>query len=146
MTEQATSKKRAFEHIGLFFENQYAIVRATVTDSLLARERFESTALGSGVAIPHCRIKGLKQPLAAVLRIEPGLGFDAPDDEPVKLLIFLLVPESASASAAQRHLEILSEISEMLGDYSFREQLKAEKNMAQLHRSIANWQSIESTI
>jgi PTS system nitrogen regulatory IIA component len=62
----ATSKKRAFEHAGLLFENQHAIARATVTDNLFARERLGSTGLGHGVAIPHGRIKGLKNPLAAV--------------------------------------------------------------------------------
>ena len=38
----ATSKKRAFEHAGLVFENQHAIARATVTDNLFARERLGS--------------------------------------------------------------------------------------------------------
>ena len=66
----ATSKKRAFEHAGLLFENQHAIARATVTDNLFARERLGSTGLGHGVAIPHGRIKGLKNPLAAVLRVQ----------------------------------------------------------------------------
>ncbi|HEY4957666.1 MAG TPA: PTS sugar transporter subunit IIA, partial [Caldimonas sp.] len=61
----ATSKKRAFEQAGLLFENQHAIARATVTDNLFARERLGSTGLGHGVAIPHGRIKGLKNPLAA---------------------------------------------------------------------------------
>src|SRR5205814_8697295 len=56
----ATSKKRAFEHAGLLFENQHAIARATVADNLFARERLGSTGLGHGVAIPHGRIKGLK--------------------------------------------------------------------------------------
>jgi hypothetical protein len=42
----ATSKKRAFEHAGLVFENQHAIARATVTDNLFARERLGSTGLG----------------------------------------------------------------------------------------------------
>ena len=65
----ATSKKRVFEQAGLLFENQHAIARATVTDNLFARERLGSTGLGHGVAIPHGRIKGLKNPLAAVLRV-----------------------------------------------------------------------------
>ena len=59
----ATSKKRAFEHAGVLFENQHSIARATVTDNLFARERLGSTGLGHGVAIPHGRIKGLKNPL-----------------------------------------------------------------------------------
>ena len=48
----ATSKKRAFEEAGLLFENLHALARATVTDSLFARERLGSTGLGHGVAIP----------------------------------------------------------------------------------------------
>jgi PTS system nitrogen regulatory IIA component len=90
---EATSKKRAFEHAGVLFENQHAIARATVTDNLFARERLGSTGLGHGVAIPHGRIKGLKNPLAAVLRAQQPIAFDAPDDEPVSLLIFCWCPK-----------------------------------------------------
>jgi nitrogen PTS system EIIA component len=136
----ATSKKRAFEHAGLVFENQHAIARATVTDNLFARERLGSTGLGHGVAIPHGRIKGLKNPLAAVLRVQQPIPFDAPDDEPVSLLIFLLVPEAAT----QRHLEILSEIAEMLSDRELRERLKTEGDAQAVHRLIANWEPLKS--
>src|ERR1700710_2932338 len=84
----ATRKKRACEQAGLLFENQHAIARATVTDNLFARERLGSPGLGPGVATPHGRIKALKNPLAAVLRVQQPIAFDAPDDEPVSLLIF----------------------------------------------------------
>jgi PTS system nitrogen regulatory IIA component len=136
----ATSKKRVFEHAGLLFENQHAIARATVADNLFARERLGSTGLGHGVAIPHGRIKGLKNPLAAVLRVQQPIPFDAPDDEPVTLLIFLLVPEAAT----QRHLEILSEIAEMLSDRELRERLKTEADAAKVHELIANWEPLKS--
>ena len=136
----ATSKKRAFEQAGLLFENQHTIARATVTDNLFARERLGSTGLGHGVAIPHGRIKGLKNPLAAVLRVQQPIAFDAPDDEPVGLLIFLLVPEAAT----QRHLEILSEIAEMLSDRELRERLKTEADAAAVHRLIAAWEPLKS--
>ena len=86
--------------------------RALITDSLFARERLGSTGLGHGVAIPHGRIKGLKAPMAAVFQLASPIGFDAPDEQPVNLLIFLLVPEAAT----QKHLEILSEIAELLSD------------------------------
>jgi PTS system nitrogen regulatory IIA component len=137
---EATSKKRAFEHAGVLFENQHAIARATVTDNLFARERLGSTGLGHGVAIPHGRIKGLKNPLAAVLRVQQPIAFDAPDEEPVSLLIFLLVPEAAT----QRHLEILSEIAEMLSDKDLRERLKAASDAAALHKLIADWEPLKS--
>lgn len=133
----ATSKKRAFEEAGLLFENLHGLSRALVTDSLFARERLGSTGLGHGVAIPHGRIKGLKSPMAAVLQLSQPIGFDAPDEQPVKLLIFLLVPEAAT----QKHLEILSEIAELLSDAPLRESMKSTADAAALHSLIDGWQS-----
>ena len=133
----ATSKKRAFEEAGLLFESLHGLSRALVTDSLFARERLGSTGLGHGVAIPHGRIKGLKSPMAAVFQLERPIGFDAPDEQPVHLLIFLLVPEAAT----QQHLEILGEIAELLSNASLREQMKSTTNAEQLHQLIDSWQS-----
>ncbi len=137
---EATSKKRAFEEAGLLFENLHGLNRALVTDSLFARERLGSTGLGHGVAIPHGRIKGLKAPLAAVFQLAAPIGFDAPDEQAVRLLIFLLVPEAAT----QKHLEILSEIAEMLSDSALREQLKLSTSVADLHQMVSTWHSTHS--
>ena len=134
---EATSKKRAFEEVGLLFETMHGLSRALITDSLFARERLGSTGLGHGVAIPHGRIKGLKAPMAAVLKLAQPIGFDAPDEKPVNLLIFLLVPEAAT----QKHLEILSEIAELLSDSAMRESLRNAESAEQLHQLIAGWQS-----
>ena len=137
----AASKKRAFEDAGLLFENLHGLNRALVTDSLFARERLGSTGLGHGVAIPHGRIKGLKAPMAAVFQLATPIGFDAPDEQAVGLLIFLLVPEAAT----QKHLEILSEIAEMLSDSVLREKLKRSQDAAALHQLIASWLSSQVT-
>ena len=134
-----SSKKRAFEEAGLLFENLHGLSRALVTDSLFSRERLGSTGLGHGVAIPHGRIKWLKSPMAAVFRLAQPIGFDAPDDAPVNLMIFLLVPEAAT----QKHLEILSEIAEMLSDANLRTQLSASADAEQLHQLIVQWQSAQ---
>ena len=134
---EATSKKRAFEEAGLLFENLHGLNRALITDSLFARERLGSTGLGHGVAIPHGRIKGLKAPMAAVFQLQAPIGFDAPDEQAVSLLVFLLVPEAAT----QKHLEILSEIAELLSDSALREQLKSSTDAAALHHLIASWRS-----
>ena len=136
---EATSKKRAFEEAGLLFENLHGLSRALVTDSLFSRERLGSTGLGHGVAIPHGRIKGLRAPMAAVFRLANPIGFDAPDDQAVALLIFLLVPEAAT----QKHLEILSEIAELLSDAALRDKLNACGDAAELHALIAQWQSAQ---
>ena len=133
----ATSKKRAFEEAGLLFENLHALGRSLVADSLFARERLGSTGLGHGVAIPHGRIKGLKNPLAAVFQVANPIGFDAPDEQPVSLLIFLLVPEAST----QKHLEILSEIAEMLADVSVRDRLKRSQDAGSLFEVITSWKS-----
>lgn len=133
---QATSKKRAFEQAGLLFENNQGIARSTVTDNLFARERLGSTGLGHAVAIPHGRIKGLKNPVAAILRVEEPIAFDAPDDAPVSLLIFLLVPENAN----QRHLEILSEIAELLSDKAAREALLTAATPEAVHGQVLRWE------
>lgn len=136
---EVTSKKRAFEEAGLLFENLHGLSRALVTDSLFSRERLGSTGLGHGVAIPHGRIKGLKAPMAAVFQLANPIGFDAPDDVVVGLLIFLLVPEAAT----QKHLEILSEIAELLSDSELRERMLASSDAIQLHSMIAGWQSAQ---
>ena len=138
----ATSKKRAFEEAGLLFESLHGLNRALITDSLFARERLGSTGLGHGVAIPHGRIKGLKQPLAAVFQLASAIGFDAPDEQPVQLMIFLLVPEAAT----QKHLEILSEIAELLSDAALREQMKQASEAAGLHALISGWQSAHAAV
>ena len=136
---EATSKKRAFEEVGLLFENLHGLSRALITDSLFARERLGSTGLGHGVAIPHGRIKGLKTPMAAVMQLAQHIGFDAPDELPVNLLIFLLVPEAAT----QKHLEILSEIAELLSDSDLREQLGHADTPEVLHQLIQAWSSVQ---
>jgi PTS system nitrogen regulatory IIA component len=123
------------------FESQHGLSRALVADSLFARERLGSTGLGHGVAIPHGRIKGLKSPMAAVFRLDEAIGFDAPDEQPVNLLIFLLVPEAST----QKHLEILSEIAELLSDASLRDKLKSSDSADSLHHLITNWSSALTT-
>ena len=129
----ATSKKRAFEEAGLLFESLHGLSRALVTDSLFARERLGSTGLGHGVAIPHGRIKGLKQPQAALLRLRSPIGFDAPDGQHVSLIISLLIPQNN----AQQHLEILSDIAQILGNEGLREQLKIATDAKTLHALLA---------
>lgn len=114
-----TSKKRLFEQIGFVFENSHGISRNLVFDSLFAREKLGSTGLGQGIAIPHGRIKGLKEALGAFVRLAQPLPFDAPDGRPVTLVFVLLVPEQAT----EQHLQILSELAQRFSERDFRESL-----------------------
>ena len=132
----ASSKKRVFEQAGLLFENNQGIARVKVFDSLFARERLGSTGLGEGIAIPHGRIKGLKEAVAALVRLAEPVAFDAPDGKPVNLLLFLLVPEQAT----QQHLEILSEVAEMLSDRGMRDTLLNQPDPQAIHQALEAWQ------
>jgi PTS system nitrogen regulatory IIA component len=130
-----SSKKQLFEEAGALFEANHGVASAAVTENLRARERLGSTALGHGVAIPHGRIRGLKTPVAAVLRLRQAIDFDGPDDEGVTLLVVLFVPEAAT----QRHLEILSEVAEMLADKELRERLQQSVDAGSVLALIAAW-------
>jgi nitrogen PTS system EIIA component len=134
----ASSKKRAFEQAGLLFENNQGVARAKVFDSLFARERLGSTGLGQGVAIPHGRIKGLKEAVAAFVRVAEPVPFDAPDGQPVSVMIFLLVPEQAS----QAHLDLLSELAQMLSDKAFRQSLLEAPTPEAVHAALTAWEPI----
>ena len=132
----ASSKKRLFEQAGLLFENLDGIAKNVVFESLFAREKLGSTGLGQGVAIPHGRIKGLKEALGAFVRLAQPVPFDAPDGNPVSLVFVLLVPEKAT----EKHLQILSELAQMFSDKALREALARAPDAAALYELIAAWQ------
>lgn len=132
---EASSKKRVFEQAGLLFENQQGIGRSDVFDSLFARERLGSTGLGQGIAIPHGRIKGLKDAAGAFLRLKAPVQFDAPDGRPVCMLFVLLVPEQAN----EQHLQLLSELAQMFSDSKFRESLLSAPDPTAVHTLFTSW-------
>ncbi|MEY3973877.1 MAG: IIA-like nitrogen regulatory protein PtsN [Pseudomonadota bacterium] len=93
----------------------------TIVDSLRARESAGTTGLGMGVAIPHGRIKGLRDATVLFARLQPAIEFSAPDAKPVSLVFTLLVP----AHADELHLQLLGELAQHLGSAAFRERLAA---------------------
>ncbi len=130
-----SSKKRLFEQIGLLFENSRQIPRARVFDSLFDREKLGSTGLGYGVAIPHGRIKTLKEPVCAFARTANPIAFESPDGQPVNLVFAMLVPEHAN----EAHLELLSELAQMFSDASLRDALATTQDIQAAHRLITEW-------
>ena len=133
---EVSSKKRMFEQVGLLFENNQGVARSLVFDSLFARERLGSTGLGQGVAIPHGRIKGLRDSVGAFVRLATPVPFDAPDGQAVHLIFVLLVPEQAT----EQHLQILSELAQMFSDRELRQALSSATDPAALHQLITAWQ------
>jgi PTS system nitrogen regulatory IIA component len=133
---ESSSKKRVFERVGLLFENSQKLARSQVFDSLFAREKLGSTGLGQGVAIPHGRIKNLREAVAAFVKTENPIPFDSPDGLPVNLIFVLLVPERAT----DLHLQLLGELAQMFSNNTFREQLLTSQDPAAIHQMFVDWQ------
>lgn len=90
-----------------------------VCKALISRERLGSTGVGESVAIPHAKIAGLRKLVACFGRSPDGIPFDAIDQQPVKLVFVLLVPENSAGV----HLKALARISRLLKNPEFREEL-----------------------
>lgn len=132
---ETSSKKRLFEKAGQLFMASNNVTAAEVFESLFAREKLGSTALGYGIAIPHGRIKHLNETACAFIRLKDPIDFDAPDNQAVDLVFVLLAP----AAATDIHLQILGELAAMFSDDAFRTKLRAAVDSTQLHRLITEW-------
>ncbi|TCS70451.1 phosphotransferase IIA-like nitrogen-regulatory protein PtsN [Sulfuritortus calidifontis] len=132
---EAGSRKRLFEEAGRLFQISYGVPANEVFESLQSREKLGSTALGYGIAIPHGRIKGLKDTACAFIRLKAPIDFDAPDGMPVDLVFVLLAP----AAATDLHLQILGELAQMFSEKTMRDQLRAAPDAAALHRLVSEW-------
>jgi PTS system nitrogen regulatory IIA component len=105
----------------------------SITECLQDREKLGSTGLGVGVAIPHGRLKGLKEPIISFYRLLNGIDFKTSDQIAVDIVIFLLVPELAT----QKHLDLLSEIAQILADKLKRVQLREANTTVALRTVMA---------
>ena len=132
---EADGKPALFEQLGALFESRSGLPRAKVRDSLLSREKLGSTAIGHGVAIPHGRVKGLREAVGAFVRLKSPVPFDAPDGQPVSLVFALLAPEHAT----DMHLMILGELAQLFSEKAVREQLLRLDDAAAICRLLGDW-------
>ena len=131
----AKNRSEAFALASSLFSQRLNLSSDLIISFLNAREDLGSTALGAGVAIPHGRVKGLKDPVAALVRLNTPIEFAAPDGLPVSILIFLLVPEKAT----QQHLEILSSIAQLLSDPDTRGKISTENDPDKVCQLLQEW-------
>ncbi len=95
-----------------------------VLSALREREELGSTALGDGLAVPHGRIRGLRDIVLAVAVSRRGVDYGAEDGRPVRVFFVLLSPQES----AGRHLKALAAVSEWWIDHGGRKRLlKARK-------------------
>jgi PTS system nitrogen regulatory IIA component len=92
-----------------------------ILNALCERERLGTTAVGSGISIPHARMPGAEKTIAWFVRLSEPIHMDAPDDLPVDLFFILLAPESAN----NEHLRVLSRIARLLRSPEAQERIRS---------------------
>jgi len=77
---------------------------------LLQREELGSTAIGEGVAIPHCKMKGVKNPIVLLAISRKSIDFQSLDGNPSN--VFFLVVSSPDNPSL--NLQILAAIASLV--------------------------------
>lgn len=95
----------------------------------LDREEEFSTGLQDGFAIPHARTKNVKKATVMFLRNKRDIDWVTMDDQPVKYIFALLVPEE---SAGNLHLKMISSLATALLEDDFKETVKSSKDKTEL--------------
>lgn len=125
-TEVVSELVGALKSAGLIHDVEKAV------SVVLEREKLGSTGIGDGVAIPHGKLKGIKNILCAFGRSREGVDFDAVDHNPVHIFFLLIAPEDS----ASLHLQMLSRISKLLRDPSFRKSLVESGKETNLYQKV----------
>ena len=131
----AVNKSQVLDEAGRLLATIEGLEASQITASLAARECLGSTGLGSGVAIPHARLQGLQQAVAAFIRLDFAVDFEAPDGKPVSDVLVVLVPEQAT----EEHLQLLAQAAEMFNDRRFRDHLHQQADAQGVYQTFANW-------
>lgn len=103
-----------------------------VVNVIFEREKLGSTGIGDGVAIPHGKLKGIQKIICVFGRSLQGVEFDSIDQKPAHIFFLLLAPENS----ASLHLKMLSRISKLLRDPSFRKRLMELGDAHDIYRSV----------
>ncbi|MCK6571052.1 PTS sugar transporter subunit IIA [Myxococcota bacterium] len=117
---EATNKPGVLrELVGLALKTRPDLDPNVLVDTLLAREKLQSTGIGDGYAIPHGKTNAVPTIIACVGRSVAGVDFQSHDGKPTHLFFTLLVPESSHAL----HLKALARVSRLIRDAGIRQSL-----------------------
>jgi PTS system nitrogen regulatory IIA component len=129
----ARSKKHCLEILSeLLIRSVPDISADDIFESLIDRERLGCTSLEQGVAFPHCRVEGLDTSVAALIKLNEAVDFDAPDDEPVDLVFGLAVPAELDL---ERQADV-GRIADMLRDTELRTRLRDAATSHELYDAL----------
>ena len=111
--------------------------KETVLRELIGREELASTALGAGVAVPHCRIRGLKTFIAGLVTTAKKIEYGAPDNEKVDIFPFVIGPEDNP----KEHLKVLSGMARILRNPDTRKALRGAVSADELFSILMEYAS-----
>jgi PTS system nitrogen regulatory IIA component len=121
----ASSKRQALHAVAEVAAQALGLDESRVFDALMEREALGSTGLGSGVAVPHARLREIDRVTAVFVRLDTPVAYDAVDDRPVDLLFALFAPPKDGAE----HLRALAAVSRALRISALREQLRQARTV-----------------
>lgn len=98
---------------------------------LMERESIQSTAVGNGIAIPHCFIDEVPDLIIAVARSPGGLDFDSFDGKPTHV-VFLLMGNRQEHSL---HLKALARIARLIRSTAFIEKIVSSQSVQDMVRA-----------
>jgi CBS domain containing-hemolysin-like protein len=78
---------------------------AAALDAVVKREKAVPPSVGGGVAVPHARVPGLKEPRAAFARLRDGIDYQAPDGLPARIVLLILTPVEAAPGTQVRFFQ-----------------------------------------
>ena len=134
VTVRAADKSQVLGALADRFAAVYGLDRGEVLERIEERERLGSTGFGRGVASPHARIAGVTEPVAAFLRLDAPVAFEAADALPVGLVFGLLSPEQGGAA----HLQALAAISRLMRDERMRAKLESAPDAEAIYGLLCN--------
>ena len=131
----ARSKKHCLEILSELLVRTIPDVAAEdIFKSLIERERLGCTGLKQGIAFPHCRVEGLEESCAAMIKLSEAVDFDSADGEPVDLVFGLVVPEDLDDT----HFADIKMITSVLGDDGLRARLRESNTSNDLYDALLN--------
>jgi len=93
--------------VDLLFEKGLIKDKDALLGGLIYREDLMSTGIGLGIGIPHLRFEEIKNPVIAVALQPEGIAdYESLDEQPVRLVILILVAKHQH----KEHIKLLSEI------------------------------------
>jgi len=130
---KVNNKKQAIQELAARASELTGQSERAILEILLQREKLGSTAVGSGVAIPHGKLPKLGRLFGLFARLHRPIDFEALDNQPVDLIFLLLAPEAAGAD----HLKALARIARQLRDPEIARRLRESNDADALYAVLA---------